>query len=287
MMNSYVSVNGELVHPGLCILSPANRAFRYGDGVFETIRLEQGQVLWGERHYLRLRRSAALLKMNLDAQFTLPVFAKLLKALYDANHPGGESARLRFALFREDGGYYSPVRDDARFIIESETLAGECYALNEFGLTLGLYSAQRKSTDAFASLKTSSALLYVMASLYKKTHGYDDCVIVNQDGTVAEATSSNIFIVKGGQLYTPGTNQGCVEGVMRSVLIDLAGANGLSLHESVVTIDDLRAAEEVFLTNAISGLAWVRSFENSLYANTFSRHLSALLQAKTNHDHSQ
>lgn len=285
MMVSYVSVNGDLLPPNEFGFSPANRAFRYGDGVFETIRLEQGRVLWGERHYWRLRRSAVLLQMNWNQQLTLPVFTKTLRSLYETNHPDGESARLRFSLFRSEGGYYTPLKDDTQFIIESEPLTGEPYIFNERGLTLGLYQAQQKSADAYASLKTSSALLYVMASLYKKKLGYDDCVIVNQDGMVTEATSSNIFIVKNGQLITPDINQGCVEGIMRSVVIDLAEANDIIINTSPVTMNNLRDAHEVFLTNAIQGLVWVRCFEDKLYGNTLSRQLAALLQEKTMHDH--
>lgn len=285
MMVYYFSDNGALVHPKSFGLSPVNRAFRYGDGVFETIRMEQGHVLWGERHYLRLRKSAVLLQMNWDVQFTLPVFIKALKSLYDTNHPGGEHARLRFALFREDGGYYTPTRDNPRFIIESAALSGERYALNVHGLTLGLYPEQCIIADTFSSLKTSSAMLYVMASLYKKKHGYDDCVIVNQIGHVAEATSSNLFIVKSGQLYTPGVNQGCVEGIMRSVVIELAETGGLQVFESPVTMDDLNSADEVFLTNAIQGLTWVRCFGSRLYGHAMTKRLSGLLQEKTNHDH--
>lgn len=281
-MNHLVSVNGTLMKYEEMQLSKSNRAFKYGDGIFETIRLEQGRILWADMHFQRLQRSAALLKYSWDPDFDKARFLQVIGELYHANHAGMPAVRIRFAMFRHAGGYYTPLSSDVSYIIESESLTGNAYPWNPTGLSIGIYPEQQKMAGPYASLKTSSALLYVLAALYKQEMGLDDCLIMNNLGHIAEGISSNIFLVKGGQVITPSLDQACVDGIMRRVLIELLLLKEVPVLETVVDTALLTDADEVFMTNAIQGISQVSQYGNKQYSHDFSRQCRAWL---TEHAH--
>lgn len=276
-MSTFISFNGECVPLEGFGLSPANRSFRYGDGLFETIRVVDGRMLWADQHYKRLRRSASILQMILPGHFSLQSMQEHIGELFAKNHPKGGSARIRFSLFRNDGGLYTPVSNKTSFLIESETLPEPSYRLNEEGIKLDIFPDSGKPLGPMSNLKTSSALVFVMAALYKTREDLDDCLILNHNGGIAEATSSNVFLVKDQELTTPGLDQDCVDGVMRSVLLELARESGLHIREAALKQGHLEQADELFLTNTINGIVWVRRFRNKTFGNDMSRHLVGLL----------
>ncbi len=278
-MKSYILFDGRLFERQDACLSSANRSFRYGDGLFETIKVCRGKVMWPEEHYYRLIRSAVALKYIMPEALSLKEFSGLIMNLYKANHPQGEPARIRFSLFRKDGGLYTPANNQVSFLIESEKLNNEGYGFQERGLDIDIYPDQHKAVNKLSALKTASALLFVMAAIYKQEKGYDDCILLNQCGNIAEATSSNVFVVLGDKLITPGLDQGCVDGVMRGVLLKLSSKLSFKTKEAPVHPSELFHANEVFLTNTISGITWVKRFRERTYSNHIARELHQLLNA--------
>ncbi len=276
-MPHYISYDGKLIGGSANCISAANRSFRYGDGVFETIKVIQGVVLWSDYHYRRLIKSAAMMKLIIPDWFSPEGFVSVIKNLYRKNHFNGEPARIRFALFRQEGGYYTPTNHHTSYLIESARLPVGTYPFPSEGLRLGIYPLQRKAINEFSALKTCSALLYVMAAIYKTEHGFDDCIILNEQGHVAEAISSNIFVVQGDRLYTPGLDQGCVDGVMRAVLLRLFSEQKMDIEEAPLLPSALLDADEVFVTNAINGISWVCRFQDTLYTNDMARRLTSML----------
>lgn len=277
MKEPYISYNGTCIPRKDFGISPANRSFRYGDGVFETIRVEDGTMLWASTHYQRLRRSAAILQMILPGSFGPEAMREQVLELYHKNHPDGGSARVRFSLFRSDGGLYTPTSNLTAHIIESDEVPGQGYSFPAEGLKVDIYPDLGKPLGAMSNLKTSSALMFVMASLYKTRENLDDCLILNHHGAIAEATSSNVFLVRGQELLTPGLDQDCVDGVMRSVIIELAKSNGLEAREAPLILGQVEHADELFLTNTISGISWVRRFRHVTYKNHVAAQLSEVL----------
>ncbi len=274
------SLNGQLIQHDAFSLSPANRAFRYGDGIFETIRVAGGQVLWSLLHFTRVSKAAATLHLNLDKNWSLPYFDQVITALARANHGEGCHARVRFSLYREDGGLYAPITNNAAFLIESESLDQGFYDLNNKGLLIDIYPEIRKPRNMLSSLKSINALLYVLASIYKRDKDLGDILILNQEGFVAEASSSNIFLVKSGSLLTPAPDDGAVAGIMQQVIWQLAKENDIPVKAAPISADDLLTADEIFLTNAIQGIRWVMGFRQKRYYNNFSRQIMRLLNAK-------
>lgn len=275
-----LSFNSQLVSRKDFSLSTTNRAFRYGDGVFESMRVQRGKILWLEHHYRRLSKSIAALHMNLQDDWSVEYFEKIINTLLIANHSPESSARVRFSVFRNDGGLYTPFTNNASFIIESETVDHESYLLNTKGISVVPFEEIKKSCNILSPLKSINAQLYVLAAIYKRNLGFGDALILNQEGMLAEATSSNVFMYKSGKLYTPALSQACVEGVMRAVIIEIAHQLNIPILETKISLDYLGSAEEVFLTNAVQGIRWVKEFQGRRFGNEMAVWLTDQLNEK-------
>ncbi len=283
-MSQMLSFNGKIISGAGFCLSPANRAFRYGDGIFESIRVNHGKILWAEHHFNRLLKGAELLKLNINPEWSKEVFNQTITTLHNRNHAGKTSSRIRFSLFRNNGGLYTPYTNNASYLIESEQLDLNQYVLNNKGVDVIIYPEITKQYSILSGIKSVNAQLYVQASIFKRNHGFGDALILNEEGMICEATASNVFIYKNGRLITPPLSEACVEGVMRTVIIEIANEIGLSFKEVQISPDDLYLAEEVFLTNAIAGIKWVKGFGNKRYANKLSTELVDLLNKKASQE---
>jgi len=176
-----------------------------------------------------------------------------------------ESARVRLSINRCD--------DKPEYIIESSSLDPKTYQWNEAGLSIGIFEDARKSCDAFANLKSANRLPYVMAGLYAIENSLDDCLLLNTEGNIADSTISNLFLIRDDMIITPSLDEGCVAGVMRRYLISKLQAASYQLQERSCSIKDLFKADEVFLTNAIRGIQWVRSYKRSVYEHKRTREI--------------
>jgi branched-chain amino acid aminotransferase len=256
----FVLLNNEFLPYGT-LLEPGNRGFRYGDGLFETIKVSQGKILLEEFHFDRLFLGLGLMRMN--GPSTLPqdrpaLSSALLDLCRRNNCPG--LARVRLAVFRNNRG-------GADYLAEASPLSEEADQWNEEGWTIDIYPYARKSADAFANLKTSNHLPYVMAELFAREKGLDDALVLNGDNHICDSSKANIFLIKGDDILTPALHQGCVSGVMRRFLINELKEMGYHVKQQEVSEEDLRQAEEVFLTNAIRGIRWVSSFRDVSYGS--------------------
>ncbi len=270
--STYINFNGSIVNAGQPVLMHTNRAFRYGDAVFETIRLMNGEILFLDKHLGRLKRSMDLLSMMWNEEFTFQHLHLLIRHLDQVNNLRG-NGRIRLEVFRKDGGYYTPLSNEVNYIIEAEEMKETEYLLNDTPLRVDLFTEINKPVNKLSGLKNSNALLFVLAGLQNKKNGFDDSLIFNNDGNIAEAVSSNIFVMLNGELCTPSLDQGCIAGVMRERIIELMKTKGKKCIERKLSLNDLLNADEVFLTNVIEGIRWVGAIRNKRYFNTFSRTL--------------
>jgi branched-subunit amino acid aminotransferase/4-amino-4-deoxychorismate lyase len=275
-IHSFVNYNGNVLPADQPVLLPNNRAFRYGDGVFETIRLMHGDILFFEKHLDRLKRSMQLLGMKWRSDFTFHNLYLLIRHLDQVNELKG-NGRIRLEIFRNEGGYYSPASNEVSFLIEAEPLLVAEYRLNENPLRIDLFSDMIRSRNKFSNIKSSNALAFVMAGIYKDQQGLDDCILLNDGGQICEALSSNIFLVSKDELYTPSLSEGCIAGVLREQVIGMGKERGKKIHEVPVTIEMLLKADEVFLTNVIDGIRWAGAFRQKRYFNVTSKWLLAEL----------
>ncbi|MBL7940920.1 MAG: aminotransferase class IV [Flavobacteriales bacterium] len=278
-MKGLVNINGEVVHGDKPVITLDNRAFHYGDGLFESMRIVQGRPCFADAHWVRLTTGAGLLRITLPKNLDRASFERSIVEL--VQRTGQVSARCRFTLYRKAGGNYRPDGNEGGFTIELDDLAEPHHVLNEHGLMVDIWPEMRKPINELSRHKTLNCQYYIMASLWSQQRGLDDCMLQNDRGNIIESSSGNLFIVSNGVLYTPSLADGCVGGVMRAQVINLAIANGIKVYECSLNPQNLLAADEVFFTNAVRGIQWVGTYRTKRYAHRLSGTLTDLLVAST------
>lgn len=240
-----------------------NRAFIYGDLLFETIRVMDGVAQLMTLHYNRLIQSAAVLKYATD--LTMDQFVQTVQQCIAES--GLLSARVRFVLHRNADGFYTPNHHQTLYFAE----AFPWEPPSQRPLTVGVYTDNFKPCTELSSLKSGNALLYVMAGIYAKEQGWDDAIVLNEHGCICEATASNIFMVKQEKVYTPALTEGCVAGVMRAHTLEQLRHANYEVHETVISMEQLLDADAVFLTNAMRGVTHVGAIGNKQF-QSFTLH---------------
>jgi len=272
--------NGAIIPAGQQVLQLSNRAFRYGDGLFESMRMIKGNLQFAALHAKRLQLGMKALQLDnyviLDADFLRE------KARELSNRNKAKNGRLRLTVFRDAEGLYTPDHHKIGYSLEWETLEDQQYVLNARGLIMNVYEDVPKAINSLSNLKTCNSLNYVLAGIYKQKKRLDDAFILNQNGFLCESISSNIFIKYNGILYTPALSEGCIKGVMRQVVIELALKNSIPVTEAQINPQILVEADEVFLTNATRGIQWVLGFNRKRYFYEYSKLLSAKLNEQVN-----
>ncbi len=251
------------------VLMADNRGFRYGDGLFETMKMISGRILLEDLHFDRLFTSLQILKYNLPSFFTASLLKQQVLKLCSENNCEMLS-RIRFTVFRGNGGLQDHD-NSPHYLIECWPLSDTINQLNHDGLVIDTYPYARKSCDILSSLKSANFLPYVMAADYALKNKLNDCLILNTNNGIADATIANVFIVKDGIIKTPSLTDGCVNGVMRKYLLGKLSAEGYKIVEGAIIENDLLSADEIFLTNAISGIRWVKKFREKTYSDNLIR----------------
>jgi branched-chain amino acid aminotransferase len=280
MINQYLFYNGRWVKNETPLITADNRGFRYGDGLFETMRMEDGVILLERLHFERLFAGLQLLQFELPAHFTPAYLSKQVAELCQKNKQA--TARVRLTVFRGNGGLYDAENHFPNCIIQSWALEKKNRRLNENGLVTGIYRAAKKSIDTFSSIKSNSYLPYLMAALYAKKQRWNDALLLNSLDHICDATIANIFVVKNKILYTPALSEGCIAGVMRNFLLENLRGQGYMIREDILTVDDIASADEMFLTNAIYRIRWVQNCGEKKYVNGFTTMVYNDIFKKTN-----
>jgi branched-chain amino acid aminotransferase len=259
-----LNFNSQIIDTSQAIFSPENRNFRYGDGLFETIRVSNAKIPLFEFHKDRLLEGMAALKMIIPAFWEDDFLLNEAKSLVDTyakqnvNLP--HNYRIRLAVFRKNGGLYTPLTNEVEFCMEISPLQDENYMWNEKGLHCTIFKDITISHSSISAYKTSNALPYVMAALHKQETQKDDCLLLNTQGNICESISANIFAVTfDNQVLTPPLSEGCIAGVMRRFVIRAAAKKEIPLQEKNIAIADLPNFKGLFLTNSIQGIRWISS----------------------------
>ncbi len=268
-MKLFVNHNGEVLPEFTPIFGMDNRGFRYGDALFETVRIANGKICFLDEHIIRLKKGMKVLKMDIPNNYTTEIFEEEIGKLISKNKitKGG---RIRISVYRDSEGLYMPNTNNVKFSIELKPLNNTTYEINEQGLKIDVYEDIRNPVNKLSNLKTNNCLPFILAGIYKKENKLNDCLLLNDSDCITEAISSNVFIIKNGVLYTPSLEVGCVEGIMRQNVIKIARTNGYNVYETILYKKDLIYADEVFLTNSIDGTQWVKSYKDKEYVCNIS-----------------
>ena len=266
---NFLFYNGKLSKTGKLLISPDNRSFRYGDGFFETIKMVNGKIQLADYHFERLFSSLELLQFQKPVYFTPEYLQEQVTTLAKKNFHH-KLARVRITIFRGEGGLYEVDNHFPHHLIQTWQLNRSNNHLNENGLVLGIFKDAKKVCDHFSHIKSNNYLAYVMAALWTKKQKLNDAILLNPFDRVADATIANVFIVKDGVIKTPTLSEGAVNGVMRRHILQSLRKENMPVEETQLQVNDLIEASEIFLTNAIYGIRWVKQLGDSGYTNQLS-----------------
>ena len=265
-----VNFNGT-IQDNSAVFVESNRGFLVGDAVFETIKVVNNQVLFLEDHYFRLMATMRICRMEIPMLFTMEYLEAQILELIDVLHPSA-AFRVRFSVYRTGGGFYAPLSNEVAFVITAIPLESVHYSIEKEDYEIELYKDFHVSKQLLSTLKTNNKLLQVLGTIYAKENGYDNCLLLNEDKNIVEALQNNIFMKMGNIISTPPIAEGCINGIMRKqVLAILSKMEGYQVKEAVISPFDLQKADELFLTNVISGIQPITKYRKKSYTLDFSK----------------
>ncbi len=270
-MANYVNINGEISLYEEAGIPVNNRGFRYGDGIFETMKMISGEIPLLGYHFERLFASLDIMHFVRPGSLTTDNLTRQIQELAKKNGHSSMS-KIRLTIYRGNGGLFDEGTSSTNFLIESYALQDAYVQFNHEGIFADIYPDAFKSCDKFSNIKSNNFLPYVMGAIWAKNNLLDEACILNAYGRIADATISNIFIVSSGIIKTPSLEEGCISGVMRKFLLNAFMKNSIAFEETKITITDLLEADEVFLTNSTYGIRHIKKMKESIYSSDTALH---------------
>lgn len=259
-MYRHILHNEEIGEASDKLLAAGQVGLLAGWGVFTTIRVMDGVLFAFERHWARMQRDAALFNVKLPSDPER--VHRLLLKLLEANQ--AIDATMRVVVVRNVGGSWEGSNDRESDLIA--LLSG----LKDWGagVKLGYQAQARHAACMFAGTKILSWSMNLRWLEIAQSRGFDEVILLNERGEVAECTSANLFIAQGSQVWTPPLSSGCLPGVTREVLLSEIKVPGFQIGEKALTPDDLAAADEVFITSTTRELLPVLEIEHQKLRNS-------------------
>lgn len=254
----FLVYNSDIFPEGDFRLSANDRAFQYGDGLFETIRYEADRVWFWPDHFARLSAGMLALQLSPPENFTADSVQSVILQLLSANGLTHKPARIKIQVWRQTGGLYTPATNEANVLITARP--GHSFSITEKAQT-GIYDAFRLSPSPVSAFKTLNALPYVLAGAYKEQHKLDDVILLDAEGHLAECLASSLFWYANETLYTPCLQTGCINGIIRQQCLRVAPDLGIAVQEGLYKPEILREAEAVFCAN-VMGIQWLNQVNN-------------------------
>lgn len=268
----YINYNGNIYNSHETLLQPGNRGFKFGDGFFESIAMFNRTMPLLEFHWSRIEFTAEVLSATLPKRLDVEKFQNMVLDLASVND-ATENAKVRLQFFRKGEGLYNPIEDELGYVITMDKLEGDRFEAGK-GLTAGYREDCYKPVSMTSDLKTTNCLDYVLAAQFAQAEGWDEIILLNHYTHICESLYNNIIVVKGGKMFTPDLDSGCINGVMRTFLMALLEDE---LTERPIELEELMNADEILLTNAVRGVQWVKQFNGRTYKNKRAVELTALL----------
>jgi len=276
-----VNNNGNILQEADVSLSVYNRGFNYGDAVFETIKLSHSNILFWEDHYFRLMASMRVLRMEIPMNFTLEFLENEILKLVEANDQSQKSIRVKLVVYRDSNGLYTPNTNNVSYLITTKILSNDFYELNDKTYKVDLYKDHYLAPSLLSTLKSNNRLINIIGGIYAKENGLDNCLLLNTNKNVVEALNSNIFLVKGNRIKTPRLSDGCIKGIIRKQIIEIIKLiPEYTIEEASISPFELQQADELFLTNVISGIQPITNYRKKQFSTSFSKNVLAKLNVK-------
>ncbi|ALM06830.1 aminotransferase class IV [Sediminicola sp. YIK13] len=275
-----VNFNGDILSQDTLFLNHENRGLRYGDGLFETIRVVNGKIFFWEDHYLRLMASMRIMRMEIPMNFTMEFLEEQLLNTIASNGLENAPARVRFSVFRNNGGYYLPETNEISYIMEAGELDSPFYMIHQQDYVVELFKDFYVNPDMLSTLKSNNKAINVVGSIYAEENGYQNCLLLNNQKQVVEALNGNLFLVMGNTIKTPPKKDGCLNGIIRKKLIEMVGKlEAYTLEEASISPFELQKADELFITNAIVGIQPITRYRKKNFETKVASDLLGKLNA--------
>jgi branched-chain amino acid aminotransferase len=268
-----INYNGKIISSATPVFHSTNRVFKYGDGLFETIKVQNLKVNFLEDHYFRLMASMRMLRMEIPMSFTMDFFEnELIKTVQQNNLV---DARLRMTVYRKDGGLYTPITNEIDFIIEASSLN----YIKKREYEVDLFKDYFIYSGYLSTVKSTNKSINVLASIYASENEFDNCILLNEKKHVVEAINGNVFLVKGNTIKTPAITEGCVKGIVRKKLIEIISKHiNYTIEETSISPFEIQKADEIFITNAIVGIQSVIKYKKTEFKIAVAEELALELK---------
>tara|TARA_R110000850_G_scaffold150497_1_gene273126 strand:- start:22284 stop:23126 length:843 start_codon:yes stop_codon:yes gene_type:complete len=275
-----INLNGKLVPESQAGISPTNRGLYYGDAVFETLRISSGKILFWEDHYFRLMASMRIMRMEIPMHFTMEnLQEEILKTT--AHFPVSQAVKARCTVYRNEGGLYMPSNNSVSFLITCEELEPPFYLHNTDSYEIELFKDHYLNSGLLSTIKSNNKLINVLGSIYARENDYDNCLLLNENKMVVEALNGNIFLVSGTVIKTPPITDGCLRGVIRKQLLNMAKQlPEYTFEETSISPFELQKADEIFITNVVKGIQPVTKYRKKDFKTEVSKNLLTKLNVK-------
>lgn len=251
--------NGKIHHQSELSLDFQDRAFMYGDGLFETMIVKEGKIRHLGLHLERLSQGMKTLAMEAPAEIHEQKLIAAINTLMGCNGYSTE-ARVKLQVWRKSGGLYTPQSNKVNTLITLTPFTKRSSIIH----TAAIARTVTLHYSAFSALKTCNALPYIMAGIEKKARGLDEVILLDHCGNLSECSSSNLFWVKDKVLYTPALTTGCISGVARKYILQQAFLQNIAVQEVEASPETLTTADFVFCCN-VTGLYFFNKIEDITY----------------------
>ncbi|WMI70088.1 aminotransferase class IV [Mangrovimonas sp. YM274] len=277
-----INLNGTLQEETQFNLSINNRGYQFGDALFETLKVVHGKILFLEDHYFRLMASMRILRMEIPMEFTMEFLQDEILKTVEANNLTNQPARVRFTVDRGEGGKYTPLHKKITYNVIAEPLDTPFYSIDtEKAYEVDLFKDYYVAPGLLSTLKTNNKIINVLGSVYAEENQLQNCLLLNTEKQVVEALNGNLFLVKGDKIKSPPLQDGCLKGILRKQIIELLLTMGdYEFSEASISPFELQKADELFVTNVITGIQPVTKYRKKIFGNTIARILVEKLNVK-------
>jgi len=247
--------NSEFINEKDLVIKSSNRAFNYGDGFFETIKVINSKPSNFSAHYARLSLACEVLKLKNEV--TISSLLSVINDLINQNKLINGSVKIH--ITRIEGGKYKPKFKGCEMMIHAYSGLG---FKKNIPVSLCVFSDEVKTMGGLSNIKSVNAAVSVLGAIHAKDLGFDNAILKNTKGNYIEATNSSLFIVKDNLIYTPPISDGCIDGTMRAWVL-----SNHRVIENSLSLADIKQSDEVFITNSITGITAIKGVEETIFTD--------------------
>lgn len=273
-----INFNGTITESSLNQLYN-NRAFLFGDAIFETLKILDNKILFFEDHYFRLMSSMRILRMEIPMNFTMEFLEQQILSLI-AQQDKAPSYRVRITVYRDSEGFYAPQTNEVGYIINALPLENALYTIIDYPYEVDLYKDFYVTKQLLSSVKSTNRAINITGSIFANENGLQNCLLVNDAKNVIEALNGNLFMLIDKKLITPPVSEGCIGGIMRKQILAIAKkTEGIEVVEAPISPFELQKADELFITNIITGIQPITKYRKKEFKTDFAKELLVRLNA--------